>query len=58
MKHYIAYTLLVCIILLQWFIISDSTPKSEIEAWQYILQEVVVDRDSWCARQGFNKAVQ
>jgi hypothetical protein len=55
MKHYIAYTLLGCIILLQCFIISDSTPKSEIEAWQYILEKVVVDRDDWCTRQGFNK---
>ena len=55
MKHYIAYTLLGCIILLQCFIISDSTPKSEIEAWQYILEKVVVDRADWCTRQGFNK---
>ena len=55
MKHYIAYTTLICVILLQSFIVHNSAPKSEIEAWQYILQEVVVDRDTWCIRQGFER---
>jgi hypothetical protein len=54
-KHYIIYAVLCLIILLQWFIINDSSPNSEIEAWKYILREVLVDRADWCARQGFNK---
>jgi len=54
MKHYIAYATLVCVILLQ-LISSGITSKSESESWQYILREVIVDRDNWCIRQGFER---
>ena len=55
MKHYVAYTLLVCIILLQWFDNYDSVSMDVFEREQNILWSVIVDRSDWCTRQGFNK---
>jgi hypothetical protein len=51
MKHYIAYTVLISIISFQTVTIvildsADTTAKD----YQWIITEVIKDRDSWCGR--------
>jgi hypothetical protein len=52
LKHRVIYSVLLLIIGFQALVIwsNDYVNKSQEKSWQYIVEEIVMDRDDWCIR--------